>query len=64
MRKSRELCDPFALAESKCERCGEEIDETPISLVEAFEVTGEWLCDECAEEAFEAPSPEKAGGDE
>ncbi len=36
--------------DAHCQRCKESIDE---ANVEAFELTGELLCDECAEIAFE-----------
>ena len=51
---SLEIFDPLSPGKSHCERCGCELDETPVSLVEAFEITGQWLCDDCAEEAFDA----------
>lgn len=51
---SLKLFDPSYPGKSHCERCNCELDETPISLVEAFEITGQWLCDDCAEETFDA----------
>ena len=36
--------------EDLCERCGEPIED---ASVEAFELTGQCLCDGCTEEAFE-----------
>lgn len=34
-----------------CERCGEEMEDSP--NVEAFELSGQVVCDDCAEEIFE-----------
>lgn len=41
--------DPDAV----CEECGEFMDAMDVN-VEAFELTGQILCDGCAQEAFEA----------
>lgn len=37
-------------ADDVCERCGEPIED---ASVEAFELTGQCLCEGCADEAFE-----------
>ena len=40
------------LPDAACERCGEALDALDLS-VEAFEISGELLCPDCAEEVFE-----------
>lgn len=45
------LDDPACLASGFCERCGESIDDANV-IVEAFEITGQLLCDDCAAEEF------------
>ncbi len=37
-----------------CERCKAELDGNETSTVEAYELTGMLLCDDCAHDAFEA----------
>lgn len=37
----------------RCERCNSHLDGQEVATVEAFELSGAWLCDDCAEEVFE-----------
>ena len=43
-----------------CEMCGEEMDASDVN-VEAFELSGQVVCDECADDIFEANSQFGAG---
>lgn len=38
---------------SRCEGCDDAMDGLGVSTIEAFETTGKFLCDDCAEDAFE-----------
>lgn len=47
------------MSEYVCEECGESMDVADLN-VEAFEITGSFLCPFCAEAAFEDASAEPA----
>lgn len=49
----RKMVDPVSEGKANCSRCDND-DFSP--NIEAFEISGEIVCDECAEEIFEENS--------
>lgn len=57
----REAIKAQIASAAQCERCGEDFGPDFSPNVEAFEMAAEVVCDECADEIFEANSQFGAG---
>ena len=45
-----------AVTPFRCEHCGEDFEDVGTPNLEALEIGGDWVCDECAEGVFEDSS--------